>query len=87
MRCGVRRVTGAGAYHLCCGPGADGEAKINDVPDRGRAEETGRFLDLLHVFMQPSCRLMQKSLRQAEGFVVLRVLVHGRRSVRVVSTA
>lgn len=32
--------------------GTNGEGKIDDVPHRGRAEETGRFLDLLHVFMQ-----------------------------------
>ena len=29
--------------------GADGERKIDDVTDRGRAEETGSFLELLHV--------------------------------------
>jgi hypothetical protein len=29
--------------------GVDGERKIDDMQDRGRAEETGRFLDLLHV--------------------------------------
>jgi hypothetical protein len=32
--------------------GTNVERKIDNVPDGGRAEETGRFLDLLHVFMQ-----------------------------------